>query len=60
MNEETYGKILVYIDHHPIATLGTIDTDGTPHGAIVYVCADDDRPMVYFITKQQPGNIKTY
>lgn len=53
MNTETYAQILAYIDHHPVATLSTINPDGSPHGAIVYVCADDHHPTVYFITKQQ-------
>ena len=46
-----YAKIAGYIKVNPLAILGTIDDDGTPHGAVVYVCADDRRPFVYFVTK---------
>lgn len=53
MNTESYDQIVAYIDHHPVATLSTINPDGSPHGAIVYVCADDHQPVVYFVTKQQ-------
>lgn len=53
MNTEAYSKIRKYIDHNPIATLGTINPDGTPHGAVVYVTADDHKPVIYFVTKQQ-------
>ena len=53
MNTATYNQIRTYIDQHPLATLSTINSDGSPHGAIVYVCADDRQPIVYFITKQQ-------
>lgn len=53
MNIEAYDQILTYITRHPIATLGTINPDGSPHGAIVYIFADHVHPAVYFITKQQ-------
>ncbi|HSW81430.1 MAG TPA: pyridoxamine 5'-phosphate oxidase family protein [Candidatus Saccharimonas sp.] len=48
-----YKKIVEYINENPLATLGTINDDGTPHGAVVYVCPDDDTDtkMVYFLTK---------
>lgn len=49
---EALGSIRTYIDQNPIATLGTINSDGTPHGAVIYVCADTHRPVIYFITKQ--------
>lgn len=52
VNTDAYSKILAYIDHHPVATLGTINSDGSPHGAIVYICANDHQADVYFITKQ--------
>lgn len=58
MNTGTYNNIRTYVDHHPIATLGTINPDGSPHGAIVYVCADGTRPTVYFITKQATRKYK--
>lgn len=51
MDTETYGKIRDYIDHHPVATLGTVNADGSPHGAIVYVYAGTRQPVIYFITK---------
>lgn len=58
MDNETYSKLLHYIDHNPIATVGTINPSGSPHGAIVYVCADDHHPIVYFITKQETRKYK--
>ncbi len=51
MENEPFAKILTYIDNNPLATLGTINLDGTPHGAIVYVCCDDYRHIAYFLTK---------
>lgn len=53
MDKLVYSKIRAYIDQHPIATLGTINDDGSPHGAIIYICADINHPIVYFITKQK-------
>ncbi len=58
MNNDAYGKIVEYIDHNPIATIGTINLDGTPHGAIVYICADDRRHTVYFLTKMDTQKYK--
>ena len=49
---DTYRKIKTYIDHNPLATLGTINAEGEPQGAAVYACADNNHPIVYFITKQ--------
>ena len=53
MDIETYNQIRTYIDHNPVSTLSTINSDGSPHGAIVYICADNHQPIVYFITKQE-------
>jgi general stress protein 26 len=53
VKNEAYNEILAYIDQHPVATLGTINSDGTPQGAIVYVCADNNRAATYFITKHK-------
>jgi len=49
----TYREIKTYIDHNPLAIVSTISSEGTPHGAVVYACADSERPVVYFITKQE-------
>jgi hypothetical protein len=38
-----YAKIADYIRSNSLAILGTIDDDGTPYGAVVYVCTDDHR-----------------
>jgi len=47
-------SITSYIDRNPIATLGTINADGTPHGAIVYVCTDGhEKRTIYFLTKTE-------
>jgi general stress protein 26 len=53
MDKEVYSRIQAYIDHHPIATLGTINSDGSPQGAVIYVCTGDHQSLVYFITKQE-------
>jgi len=53
MDANTYHKVKAYIDKNPIATLGTINPDGTPSGAVVYICTDPEHPVVYFITKQE-------
>jgi len=50
-NYSTYDKIKQYIDANPIATLSTINLDGSPYGAAVYVCTDDTRRVIYFLTK---------
>lgn len=55
---ETQSAILSYIDINPIATLGTINPDGSPCGAIVYVCTDIHKPVVYFITKTGTAKYK--
>ena len=51
MNLSKYTKIANYINFNPIAILGTTDDNNIPYGAVVYVCTDDHRPIVYFITK---------
>ncbi|MET0779782.1 MAG: pyridoxamine 5'-phosphate oxidase family protein [Candidatus Saccharimonadales bacterium] len=53
MDSKAYDKILSYVDYNPIATLGTLNLDGSPYGAVVYVCADDHRHVVYFLTKNK-------
>lgn len=45
-----YAKIMSYIDRNPTAVLGTINNDGTPYGAVVYVCSAS-HSRVCFITK---------
>lgn len=57
-NSENQSIIMSYIDINPVATLGTISTEGTPYGAIVYVCTDNRRPIVYFITKNETKKYK--
>jgi len=52
MNTTTYDTIWSYVDRNPIATLGTTDENNLPQGAVVYVCADDEKHVIYFITKQ--------
>jgi general stress protein 26 len=53
-----YEKIAAYINDNPVAILGTIGDDDRPHGAVVYVCADDERPVVYFLTKDETRKFK--
>lgn len=57
-NNQAYSKILTYIDYNPLATLGTLNLDGSPHGAVVYTCADDHRRVVYFLTKVETHKYK--
>ncbi len=45
-----YSKIMEYIDHNPAAVLSTVDKDGTPHGAVIYVCTAS-HGMLCFVTK---------
>lgn len=49
-DSEAYFKIMNYIEQHPLATLSTVNDDGTPHGAVVYICALSNQ-TVCFITK---------
>ena len=52
MDMQGYEKIRDYINsYNSLAVIGTIDDDGTPRGAVVYICTDSHRPVVYFITK---------
>ena len=51
MDHEAYHTLLKYIDENPIAILGTSNPDGSPHGAVVYMCADDHQHELYFLTK---------
>lgn len=50
MNSETFVKLMKYIDHNPMACLSTVNDDGTPYGAIVYVCSLSNR-TICFVTK---------
>lgn len=50
---ENYIKIASYINKNPIATIGTIGEDSVPHGAAVYVYADQKEHTVYFLTKNK-------
>jgi len=52
MDERNYTKIADYIRSNSLAIVGTTDDDGAPYGAVVYVCNDSHRPIVYFITKE--------
>lgn len=58
MDSHTFQKIQAYIDRNPLTILGTINSDGTPHGAVVYACADDTQPIVYFMTKTETTKYK--
>lgn len=49
-DSEAYFKIMNYIKQNPLATLSTVNDDGTPHGAVVYVCGLSNQ-TVCFITK---------
>lgn len=56
--DDQYEKIVSYIDSNPLATLGTIDDAGWPHGAVVYIFADRDQQKVYFLTKNETKKFK--
>lgn len=55
---ENRAAIFTYIDVNPIATLGTLNDDGTPHGSIVYVCSGNHGKVVYFLTKSETRKYK--
>jgi len=55
---ENYEKITEYIRKHPIATIGTTGSKGEPHGAAVYICPDEHRHVVYFLTKNETEKYK--
>lgn len=43
-----------YVERNPVAILGTINADGTPHGAVIYVCMDGhEKRTIYFLTKTE-------
>jgi len=50
---EKYEKIAEYINDNPIATFCTVGADGSPYGAVVYVCPDQEKPVIYFLTKNR-------
>lgn len=50
---EKYAQIADYINRNPIAILGTVGKDGLPKGAAVYVYADREKHVVYFLTKNK-------
>jgi general stress protein 26 len=45
-----YTKIMEYIDQNPAAVLSTVDKEGTPHGAVIYVCTASHGTLC-FVTK---------
>jgi general stress protein 26 len=45
-----YDKVMSYIDAHPVAVLSTINSDGTPHSAVVYVVTASHH-TICFITR---------
>lgn len=47
-----HDKIMGYISQHPMAVLGTVNEDGTPQGAIVYICELGTK-KIGFVTKNQ-------
>ena len=49
-DSESYFRVMNYIEQNPMATLGTVNDDGTPHGAIIYLCGLS-KQTVCFITK---------
>lgn len=57
-DNSAYAKILTYIDDNPLAIVSTLNLDGSPHGAAVYVCSDDRRHAVYFLTKTETQKYK--
>lgn len=51
-NTQAHTKIMEYIEYHSAAVLGTTNDDGSPHGAVVYVCTEGDS-QVFFLTKTE-------
>jgi len=57
-DQKTLVSMLSYVDKNPIATLSTVNTEGIPHGAVIYLCADESDRIVYFLTKQDTRKYK--
>jgi general stress protein 26 len=55
---QDFNMMREYIDKNSIGVLGTTNDDGTPHGAAVYLCADDHKRIVYVLTKDQTKKFK--
>lgn len=53
MNNDARQTIFSYIKNNPIATIGTINKDGHPHGSIVYVTPANENSAIYFLTKSE-------
>lgn len=49
-SEARYAKISAYVDAHPAAVLSTIDENGHPYGATIFVSNASGR-MLCFVTK---------
>lgn len=58
MNIQNFAKIRQFIDNNPLTVLATLGDDGTPYSAVVYMCADDNRPVLYFMTKNDTQKYK--
>lgn len=46
------------MNRHPIATIGTTNSKGEPHGAAVYICPDEQQHVMYFLTKNETQKYK--
>lgn len=45
-----YVKIMGYVDHNPATVLSTVDGDGRPQGAVIFVCTASNNTLC-FVTK---------
>lgn len=48
--DSNYTTIMGYIDQNPAAVLSTVDADGNPHGAVIYVITASHSTLC-FVTK---------
>lgn len=51
-HENDHRKVLDYINDHPEAVISTVDNEHVPHGAVVYIYANDLKRL-YFLTKTE-------
>lgn len=49
--DEYYDKIAAYVQANSLGVLSTVGEEGAPHGAVLYICADERQPILYFLTK---------
>lgn len=57
MNQQAQEKIVSFIQEHPLVVVGTVNANGWPYGAAVYVGVDAGLNL-YFLTKSETDKSK--